>query len=240
MSESAAAGFDAEPAAAGSATGVRVKIWDGAIRLVHWSFVLLLPALWWTHRSGDIWLHQRLGYLMLGLLLFRVYWGLVGSTTARFGAFVKGPGVVAGYIRALLSRSAEPIVGHNPLGGWSVIALLGLLIGQVSLGLITQDTDGIESGPLSYLVEYETADWARDWHERIFYVLLAFVALHVAAILFHLLVKRDNLVGPMVTGHRRISHAAPLPTVAPLGRAAVGAVLSAGLVWWVSLGCPLP
>ena len=229
----------AEPAA-GADSLTRVKLWDGAIRLVHWGFVLLLPALWWTHRIGDMWLHERLGYVALGLLLFRIYWGLVGSSTARFAEFVKGPVAVLGYIRAILSRSAEPVVGHNPLGGWSVLALLGLLIAQVCLGLFAQDTDGIESGPLSHLVEYETADWARDWHERTFYMLLVFVGLHIAAILFHLLVKRDNLGAPMITGHRGIPDSATSPVIAPTWRAAVGIMLSLALVWWVSLGCPLP
>jgi cytochrome b len=219
---------------------VRVKLWDGAIRIVHWSFVLLLIGLWWTYRSGDMGLHKLLGYAMLALLLFRIYWGFLGSSTARFRQFLRGPFAVVGYMRALVSRTAEPIVGHNPLGGWSVIALLGLLLFEVGLGLFAQDTDGIEAGPLTYLVSYDSADWARAWHERIFYVLLAFVAVHVSAILFYVLIKRDNLVVPMVTGHRRLPESVTAPAIAPIWRAAIGAVLSIGVAWWVSLGCPLP
>lgn len=227
-------------ASEGSEALVHVKLWDGAIRIVHWSFVLLLAGLWWTYRSGDMRLHELLGYTMLALLLFRIYWGFFGSSTARFSQFLRGPSVVVGYVRALFSRTAEPIVGHNPLGGWSVIALLGLLVTEVGLGLFTQDTDGIETGPLAYLVSYDTADWARAWHERIFYVLLAFVAVHVSAIVFYVLVKRDNLVVPMVTGRRRLPESIIVPTIAPIWRAAIGAVLGLGVAWWVSLGCPLP
>jgi cytochrome b len=202
--------------------------------------VLLLAGLWWTYHIDDMWLHKLLGYTMLALLLFRIYWGFLGSSTARFSQFLRGPVAVAGYIRALFSRKAEPIVGHNPLGGWSVLALLGSLVAEVGLGLFTQDIDGIEAGPLAYLVSYDTADWARAWHARIFYVLLALVAVHVVAIIFYVLVKRDNLVVPMVTGHRRLPESITLPAIAPLWRAAIGAVVALGLAWWVSLGCPLP
>jgi len=219
---------------------MRVKLWDAAIRIVHWSFVLLLAGLWWTYHNGDMWLHKLLGYTLLGLLLFRIYWGFLGSSTARFSQFVRGPAAVAAYVRALFSRTAEPIVGHNPLGGWSVIALLAALVIEVSLGLFTQDIDGLEAGPLAYLVSYDTADWAREWHARIFYALLALVAVHVVAILFYLLVKRDNLVAPMVTGRRRLPESVTAPTMAPLWRAAIGAAVAAGIAWWVSLGCPLP
>src|SRR3954463_526329 len=99
----------------GSDAVVRVKLWDAAIRVTHWSFVLLLPALWWTFRIGNMWLHELLGYVMLGLLLFRLYGGLFGSSTARFAQFVRGPFAIVGYVRTLFSRTAEPIVGHNPI-----------------------------------------------------------------------------------------------------------------------------
>ena len=219
---------------------VRVKLWDGAIRVVHWCFVLLLPALWWTQRQGNIALHEKLGYVALGLVVFRLFWGVAGSSTAQFHRFVRGPIGVFGYVRSLFSNSAEPVVGHNPLGGWSVLALLGLLGAQVVLGLFTQDTDGIESGPLARYVEYDTADWARGWHGTLFYVLLAFVAIHVGAILFYLFVKRENLVGPMVTGHRHMPATAAAPIIAPWWRLAIGVALGVGVAWWVSLSCPLP
>ena len=219
----------------------RVKLWDWPVRLIHWSFVLLLPALWWTWKKGDIATHKLLGYVLLALLVFRIFWGIAGSETARFSGFVKGPRAVAAYLRGLFSKESEPIVGHNPVGGWSVVALLLLLTAQTIVGLFTQDVDGIESGPLTYLVSYDRADAARWWHDKLFDALLALVALHVAAILFYLFVKRDNLVGPMITGSRKwpASPSAPAPAQAPLWRILVGAALAAGLAWWVSLGCPL-
>lgn len=216
------------------------KLWDWPVRIIHWSFVLLLPALWWTWKSGQLPLHELLGYIMLGLLIFRLYWGFFGSSTARFAGFVKGPRAIAAYVRTLFSKAGEPVVGHNPLGGLSVIALLGLLLTQVTLGLFTQDVDGMESGPLTYLVSYEFADGARGWHGFLFNVLLAIVALHVCAIVFYLLVKRDNLVGPMLTGRKQMPELLHAPRFAPLWRGLLGVALSAAIAYWVSKGCPIP
>ena len=167
---------------------------------------MLLAALWWTWQSGRIQLHEKLGYVTLGILLFRIYWGFFGSSTAKFATFVKGPRAIAAYLRG----SSPTAVGHNPLGALSVLLLLGLMIFEVVLGLFTQDVDGIEAGPLAVYVSYERADWARGWHDFFFDAILVTVAIHVAAILFYLVVKRDNLIGPMITGG---------PVVHPLPRA---------------------
>jgi cytochrome b len=210
-------------------------LWDWPIRLMHWSFALLMPALWWTWKYDEIQLHELLGYITLGLLAFRLYWGVFGSSTARFASFVKGPRAILAYLRG--RGPAAP--GHNPVGALSVLILLGLMIAQVVIGLFTQDVDGIESGPLTYLVSYETADSARHWHGLLFNVLLGFIVLHLCAIAFYVLVKRDNLVGPMLTGRKRMADGEP-PRFAPWWRIAVGAAISAGLAYWVSLGCPLP
>ena len=204
--------------------GQRIKLWDWPVRIVHWSFVLLMPALWWTWKSNQMFIHERLGYIALALLVFRLFWGLFGSSTARFFRFIEGPAPV----------------GHNPLGGWSVVALLGFMIAEVVIGLFTQDTDGIESGPLTRFVSYEFADGARHWHGLIFNVLLGFIALHLLAIAFYLVVKRENLIGPMLTGRRRLDGPVTAPTFAPGWRIVVGIALGLGAAWWISLGCPLP
>lgn len=216
-----------------------LPLWDLPLRIVHWSLALLLPALWWTHRAGKMDLHQTLGYVTLGLLIFRIYWGFAGGSTARFRNFLKGPRAILSYLRILRGDRGEPVVGHNPLGGWSALALLGLLALQVGLGLIAIDEDGIVSGPLADLVSFETSESARDWHERIFNVLLGLVALHVAAILFYLLFKRDNLIGPMLSGRKRLPAAARPPSFVPAWRAAVGLLLAAGLAVWISQGAPM-
>ncbi len=219
--------------------GGMVRLWDAPVRIIHWAFVLLFPGLWWSAEKGDLALHQRLGYCMLALVVFRVLWGLFGSSTARFASFVKGPTAVFAYVRTLLSKSGEEKPGHNPLGAVSIIALLGLLTAQVSLGLFAQDEDAIESGPLSYLVSYEGADAAREWHHSLFDVLLVLVGIHVFAIAFYLFYKRDNLVKPMITGKKHFAKPVVAMESAPLWRTVVIGIFSAGFSFWISQGAPL-
>src|SRR5262245_14041998 len=124
----------------GSTTNV--PIWDAAIRIVHWLLVALVAFSWWSAENGELEYHRYSGYAVLGLLLFRIYWGFVGTDTARFANFVKGPRAIIAYVRQLSSRVAahEPAApGHNPLGAISVILLLLALVTQVGLGLFAVD-----------------------------------------------------------------------------------------------------
>lgn len=212
---------------------VEIRLWDRPVRLIHWSFVLLIPALWASAEFGQMQIHRLLGYGALFLLLFRLYWGVVGSATARFSSFVRGPATILRYV-----RTGVAAVGHNPLGAISVIALLGVLGLQIGLGLIAQDTDGEFAGPLARLVSYETSRAAGDWHEVVFNVVLALIVLHIAAILFYLLVKRDNLVRAMLTGRRPMPAATMQPAIAPASRAIIGVVLSAAVTLWAASGAP--
>ncbi len=216
----------------------RVKLWDLPVRLSHWAFVGLMPALWWTWKSEQMSLHVWLGNVTLGVVVFRILWGMMGSSTARFPGFVKGPGAAVSYLRALFSKSAEPVVGHNPVGGWSVVALLGVLAAEVTLGLFSADIDGLNSGPLNYKVSDSLGETLTHWHGVIFYVLLILIAVHLAAIVFYLLVKRENLVGPMITGVRRLPETVIAPRFAPIWRLILCIVITMGLMWWVSAGAP--
>ncbi len=177
-------------------SGERVRIWDWPTRAFHWLLVLLIPAMWWTAESGRIELHVTLGLVALALLLFRLAWGLIGSSTARFANFLKGPRGIISYLHG----RAVHALGHNPLGGWSVAAMLAALTAQIGLGLVASDEDGLITGPLALAVDSDTSEWATEWHEWTFWLLLALIALHVAAILYYAAVKRRNLVGPMLTG----------------------------------------
>ena len=132
-----------DPAAAAAPRPVR--IWDWPTRIFHWLLVLLIPALWWTAENERTELHIQLGLITLALILFRILWGFLGSSTARFANFLKGPRGIAAYF----GGRASGAVGHNPLGGWSVIAMLALLAAQVGLGLFASDEDGLYMGPLS-------------------------------------------------------------------------------------------
>jgi cytochrome b len=167
--------------------------------------VLLVLLAWRSAETRDISTHILAGSGVAGLVVFRLWWGLFGSSTARFSHFVRGPGAVFDYARSLFSGGAgEPELGHNPMGGWSVAALLSCLIGLVGLGLFAVDTDGLESGPLAALIEFDTARQASHLHALFFDGLEALVALHVLAMLFYHLVKRHNLVAAMVTGRQTL------------------------------------
>jgi cytochrome b len=203
---------------------MRVRIWDLPVRLFHWAIVLLVPALWATHEWDKLDTHILLGEIMLGLVLWRLLWGVLGSSTARFASFVRGPGAVLRYL-----RSGGKVFGHNPLGGWSVVAMLLLLAVQVGLGLFASDEDALNEGPLAHRVSYETARSLAHRHETVFWVLVALIALHVAAILYYRIVRRDDLVTPMITG-RGVAVVGEGPMVpAPLWRLLLSIVLAAGL-----------
>jgi cytochrome b len=203
----------------------KVRIWDLPIRLFHWAIVILIPALWWTHEIDRLDLHILLGEVMLGLVLFRLIWGVIGSSTARFAGFLRGPGTVLRYLRG----RAAAVFGHNPIGGWSAFVMLLLLAVETGLGVFVTDEDGLNSGSLSHLIDYDSARDLAYWHETLFYILLGFIALHVAAIFYYLLVKRDNLITPMVTGSRAAPESSEAMVGAPLWRFVIVACLAIGL-----------
>ena len=205
------------------------------MRIVHWSFVALLPALWWTAETRQMDLHFTLGLTMLGLVVFRLAWGVFGSSTARFKQFVTGPGAILRYLK---TSDDAPHIGHNPLGALSVVALLALLGLQVGLGLFAQDTDAVSSGPLNHLVSWDAATAASDAHGIVFNVLLAIIALHVAAILFYRFVRKNDLVTPMINGRRAVATGVAQPSVASWIKAVGVAIIAAVFALWISFGVP--
>ncbi|BBC73852.1 Ni/Fe hydrogenase 1 b-type cytochrome subunit [Altererythrobacter sp. B11] len=174
--------------------------WDIVTRLFHWLLVALLAFSWWSGEQHEMEWHRYSGYGILFLIVFRIYWGFAGSRTARFGSFLRSPAAVGAYARALARGAPPASAGHNPLGGWSVIAMLAALFAMVGAGLFAVDVDGFESGPLADLVSFDQGRAAAEVHEVIFNGLLALVALHILAILFYLLRFRRNLVRPMIAG----------------------------------------
>ncbi len=184
-------------------------------------------------------LHYWSGLTIVGLLVFRIYWGFAGSETARFSKFIKGPGPLLSYTGKLFKPDYRAAFGHNPLGALSVIAILLALIAQVGLGLFASDTDGLESGPLSPYVSYEVSKDAGNLHEDAWDILLILIGLHIAAIVFYLIVKRINLITPMITGSRKTDRAeGPASGIAPvpLWRFLIGVALAAlavFLIVWV-------
>ncbi len=215
----------------------RVRVWDLPVRLFHWTLVLLLAVSWISADQGFMRVHLWSGSALLALLLFRLAWGVVGPVTARFSDFVRSPRAVFGYLRGLGGAQKPRYGGHNPAGGWMVVALLAMLCAQVATGLFAND--GLDfMGPLALLVTADTSDLLTAWHGRLFNLLLLLVYLHVVAVFFYLFVKRENLLAPMVTG-RKAQQAVPTGFAQPATRPLLAWMLflaSAGLAWWVVRG----
>jgi cytochrome b len=216
-------------------SGRRILVWDLPVRLFHWAIVLLVLVQWLTAEYERWDLHMPAGYAVLALVLFRICWGFVGSPTARFAAFVRGPRAVVAYARRFLVRRPGHTIGHNPMGAVSVLALLASLLVQAISGLFLLDTDtGLLSGPLAHLVSDETAWFATAVHGVSFNVLLTLIALHVLVVVFYVLWKRENLVGPMLVGSRNVPADATVPDVQPARRpvlAVLVLVACSALVW---------
>jgi cytochrome b len=214
----------------GAGTNASVPVWDLPTRVFHWALVALIVLLYATGEYGllDMRWHFWLGYATLALIVFRLLWGLFGSQTSRFADFVRGPIAVARYVKIQISTNEHFSIGHNPLGGWSVLALLLSVLLQNVTGLFASDeidTDGPLAGSVSgYTVRLMTR--LHHWNEN---VLLLLIALHVAAVLFYLLIKRDNLITPMITG-RKQAEPSDAPRFASLWLALALLIVSAAAV----------
>jgi cytochrome b len=181
-----------------------VKVWDAPTRLFHWSIVALVAISWISADQGYMQVHLVSGISLLILLLFRIIWGVIGSTTARFTNFVSSPKAVLAYI--LPGEGAKPhYAGHNPAGGLMVLTLIGILLLQVTTGLFANDGVAF-SGPLALMISSDISDYITMLHGYLFYAILALIWMHVVAVFFYFFVKRENLVIPMFTGFKRRHH----------------------------------
>jgi len=206
-----------------------VRVWDVPTRLFHWLLVVLIALQYATAEFHflDMEWHFRFGYATLALIVFRLLWGIVGSQTSRFAAFVRGPSTVFRHTLSLLSGKAPASVGHNPLGGWSVLVLLASVLLQAVSGLFA--SDGIDTqGPLSDRVTTAAVKtWTRihEWNQN---VLLILIALHVVAIALYYVLRKENLLGPMISGNKLVE-SAPLRFAGILRAAVVLAVAIAAV-----------
>ena len=209
--------------------------WDIATRLFHWLLVGLMAFSWWSGEQHEMEWHRYSGYGILGLLVFRIYWGFAGGRTARFTQFLRGPKAVIAYARSLGKGAPPESAGHNPLGGWSVIAMLAALIAMVVAGLFSVDVDGFESGPLADFVSFDQGRAAAEAHEVIFSLLLALIVLHVLAILFYLVRFRRNLVRPMIVNR----HPASMSAGSFLLRFGLGILIAGAVIYVTANAWPL-
>ncbi|MGC8476253.1 MAG: cytochrome b/b6 domain-containing protein [Acetobacteraceae bacterium] len=203
----------------------KVRVWDLPVRLFHWATVALVAVLWASERWNWMGLHVAAGTTLLALVLFRVLWGLVGSETARFARFLRGPRAAWRHLREVAAGAPDHAVGHNQAGGWMVVALLALLGTECLIGVFVNN-DVADVGPFTNIAPAWVMNLATDLHWWLFQALIAAVALHLAAIALYA-ARGQNLVGPMLTGRKRLPEDVPAPRMAGLGRAAVLAALAA-------------
>ena len=182
-----------------------IKVWDIFVRVSHWLIVLLVISAFVSANFGDAefkW-HSWNGYAIFVLVTTRIIWGLVGSTTARFSHFIKSPFQVFYYLRDLLTGKSIQFLGHNPAGGWMVVVFWIVLLAQATTGLFSSD-DIVAEGPLTYTVSEDTVMEMTGWHNLIFNVLLALIALHLVAVIFHQWKKKEKLVQAMFHGKKQV------------------------------------
>ena len=176
---------------------IQQMVWDWPLRLFHWLLVLAVVGAYITGELGGSltdW-HSRLGALTLGLLIFRIFWGFLGTYYARFVHFFPTPGGLITYFKGDWQG-----VGHNPVGALSIFALLLVLAALIVTGVFANDDIAFE-GPLFHLIDKSLSDRISGWHEWLVDGLLGLVGLHVTAVFYYLLIKKNNLIRPMLTGN---------------------------------------
>ena len=215
------------------------RVWDLPTRIFHWRLAFCVFGLLTTGFTGGdamSW-HYRFGYCVLTLLLFRLVWGIVGGKWSRFASFIYAPSNILRYLKG----QGDPLysVGHNPLGAFSVFAMLALLLAQVSTGLISDDEISA-AGPLTKFVSNATVSLASGYHVTIGKIVVIFlIVTHIVVILFYLYKKRENLIKPMLHGDKLLPASTPASadTAATRSLALVILLVCAAAVYWlVSLG----
>lgn len=217
-----------------------MRVWDGATRLFHWTIVLVVVLSYVSITLADgpnagLWMkiHVISGETMLGLLLFRIIWGVIGSDTSRFSRFLRSPLAALRHLAHFGRREPNTVVGHNEAGGWMVVVLLLLLAAQVVTGLFAND-DGATEGPLMKFVSKDLSDQLSGLHGLNFNILIGAIALHVVAVFAYLAIKRQNLIRPMITGKKRLPATTQAPRMASPWLAAITLIIAAGVTVLIS------
>ncbi len=187
-----------------------IRVWDAPVRLFHWLLVALVVALYVSQFLDLMWLHYRLGEATLSLLIFRLLWGFFGSETARFSTFLASPRAALAHLAGFRRGIGAGGVGHNPAGGWMVVFLLLLLFAQALSGLFAR-ADPHSAGPLNHFLSKPASDLVSAFHAWNFDVLLAAIIVHLLAIIAYAMIRRENLLRPMISGKKRLPAATRAP-----------------------------
>jgi cytochrome b len=213
-------------------------VWDLPTRLFHWLLVLTLIGLYTTAKLGFDWMpwHMRLGKFMIGMLIFRVIWGVVGPRHARFSNFIKGPRAILQYLKGGIIS-----VGHNPMGAGMVVLMLLLLAVQATTGLFSTD-DIAYTGPYYPAVNHDLAEWLTGVHHKNINIILAAIALHLCAIAYYTFVKKERLVPAMFHGRKPAQHVPAQEAISSsqLWKALLVIAVAGGCVYWLLHAAPPP
>lgn len=220
-----------------------IEVWDGWVRVFHWGLVLAVLVSFYTTKTSaipflfPIEVHAQSGYLVLGLLVFRWLWGVLGSVYARFSTFLYPPSETIAYSKTLLKRSQNTYASHNPLGGWMVVIMLLSLSFQAVSGLFLSD-DIFFQGPLYGLFGQDIGSQLRTLHHLNSDLLLILIGLHFVGLIVHRLLG-EPLVAAMLVGTKRfrqqpVDARNELLNSATLRLRAIGALcIAAGVVLWL-------
>ncbi len=181
-------------------TKINKRIWDLPLRLTHWGLVISFFGAFFTAEGVLLPLHIPFAFVLMTLAIFRVFWGLFGSETARFSRFVRGYGAVRAYALALKELRHREYWGHNPLGAVAIVTILLGILGIVTIGLFAQNS-GL-AGPLADTVPPATSNLLTDLHAILANLVMAVVVIHIFAVFAYKYVLKDNLITPMITGTR--------------------------------------
>lgn len=230
---------DAQPAISDGS----VRVWDRAVRMVHWALVLAVIGAWVTFRyaealgDGDLVWHKRNGYAVLVLVVFRLLWGVVGPSTARFASFVPGPGTAAAYAWSLVRGAKRRYLGHNPLGALMIVALIAVLLAQATFGLFASDEDGVVTGPLNGKIAPALAATLSRLHHLLYWrLILPLVGVHILANVLYGVLYGEPLIRAMVTGRKPADDYVDGAAMTAVPRAALRLVICLGLAAAVALG----
>ena len=217
-------------------------VWDWPLRLWHWLFAIAVAGAWisgeWGGYDWRQW-HLWFGQAAVGLLIFRLIWGFVGTRHARFARFVPGPKRLIGYLRTLPRRDAPGTPGHNPLGAVAVVAILAVVAAQAGSGLFISD-DILYEGPWFVAVSSDTADFASTVHHRLAWPVGVLIGLHLVAIAFYRLYKRQRLTRAMITGRKPAESVSESESIARSRTvlALILIALVAAFTWWLLAVAP--
>lgn len=208
----------------------KVQVWDIYIRLFHWALAVAVITCFVALEINDMTLHMRAGSCILGLIIFRLLWGIWGSETARFTTFIKGPSAVLSYLKSGIQK----VRGHSPLGALSVIFMLGLITFQVTAGLFSSAPDSFIYGPLAEEINSKWSKWFTHYHAEVGDIIKIFIGVHIVAILCYKFAMGKKLTAPMITGRDHASeHSLTTPLQVPHRRAAVSIVIATAAVYFL-------